>query len=251
MTPGPEPTTPKDIFLASLARCEASADFVHRFYRRFLASSDDVSRLFRHTDFKRQERMLRLSLELSAKATVGDPTGIQELQARVETHARLPISPVMYDLWLASAMATARECDPRWSAEVEDAWRTILGFIVRRMTRSGAPRPAVERRKAPRLMLALGGTWRLPSSADGTPCLIAGVNPGGCSIYSSGSHPIGSPIEVTLTATGCPPVILDGRVVHTEFPNGFGVAFEKTPPERAAELASLLAALKARGATDE
>ena len=127
---------PRDIFLDSLNRCEGT-EFFDRFYERFLASSSEVRDKFKYTDFDRQRRMLRRSLQLIASATAGDPAGLRELNDRAETHRRanLDIPPRLYDVWLDVLVTTATEFDAKWTAEVEAAWRTILGIAIRHMTR--------------------------------------------------------------------------------------------------------------------
>lgn len=100
-----------------------------------MASSDEVQRLFRHTDFVEQKRMLTRSLELCGKAVGGDPHGLEELRERSESHSRrrLNIKPHLYDIWLDSLILTAAECDPDWTSELEEHWRRILGHVIRRM----------------------------------------------------------------------------------------------------------------------
>lgn len=122
-------------FLESLARCGREA-FVDRFYERFLASSPEVRAKFAGTDFGRQRLMLLRSLELIAAAADGDEAGLDELRARAETHSRgrLDIRPALYEPWLESAIAAAAETDPRWSTDVETAWRSVLGAAVRYMS---------------------------------------------------------------------------------------------------------------------
>ncbi len=194
--------------------------------------------MFRFTDFSRQQRMLVKSLELSAKATVGDPEGLREIQARTETHGRMAITREMYDLWLAAAIATARECDPRWDAAIEQAWRTLLGFIIRHMTRSstrtGSPTDAA--------IFVVSGTWRT-TAAEASPCLIDAVSLSGCSVCGYASHPPGTAIEVTLSATGRPALHLRGRVAH-EQPHGFAIAFDALAPEQRAELEGVIGSLR-------
>lgn len=123
------------MFLQSLSRCEHWREFFDRFYERFLASSPEVREKFRNTDFDRQRRMLRRSLELIAGATVGDPEGLRELNDRAETHSRakLDIAPHLYDLWLDAVVETGREFDSGWTPAVESAWRTTLGVAIRHM----------------------------------------------------------------------------------------------------------------------
>jgi hemoglobin-like flavoprotein len=124
------------VFLESLERCGRDA-FVDRFYERFLASSPEVRAKFATTDFGRQRAMLLRSLELIAAAADGDPDGVEELRVRAETHSRsrLDIAPHLYDLWLEAAIASAVEADPRWTPEVETAWRSILGAAIRHLRR--------------------------------------------------------------------------------------------------------------------
>jgi len=124
--------TNKDLFLASLDRCATNAEFIPAFYKRFLASSEEISIRFRSTNFEKQNAMLLNSLRVSANATSGDREALMELKARAVSHDRdhLNISPELYHFWLDSAIATAEEFDNKWTVEVAEAWRKILGFVV-------------------------------------------------------------------------------------------------------------------------
>ena len=136
MQESPNEITPKDRFLQSLERCASSDQFVLTFYERFMASSEDVRRKFLFTSLETQSNKLLESLRLSAGATNGESEALAELRARAETHNRhhLDIKPELYDLWLDSLVDTAREFDHEWSDSIESAWRTILGFVIHRMT---------------------------------------------------------------------------------------------------------------------
>ena len=124
------------LFLASIERCDRDADFLTRFYLRFMDSSDDVRDKLRNTDLAVQNRMLRRSLELAAAAARGEREGLNELLMRARTHDRdhLDIAPALYALWREALIATAAEHDPDWDAEVEEAWRAVLGFMVEFMS---------------------------------------------------------------------------------------------------------------------
>lgn len=130
--------TPKTRFTDSLARCSLDEGFVPAFYERFMASSPEVSKRFRYTEFEKQNRMLLNSLELAAHAIDGEPEALSELKKRSQTHDRhhLNIEPELYDLWLDSLVLAAQEFDNSWDDDVEEGWRTVLGFVIHRMISS-------------------------------------------------------------------------------------------------------------------
>lgn len=132
-----EQPSPKEVFLASLDRCTASDAFVSAFYERFMSTCDEVRQKFRDTDFDEQNNMLIRSLRLVAAATAGDQAGMHELRLRAETHDRhhLDIKPALYELWLSSVIATAREFDHLWNESVEDAWHRTLHYAINYMVR--------------------------------------------------------------------------------------------------------------------
>lgn len=130
-------STPKDRFLKSLERCCSDGEFISAFYDRFLSTSDEISNKFKNTNFEKQNEMLLRSLKLSAGATAGDPESLSEMRERAETHDRhhLNIEPRLYEFWLTSVVDTAREFDPEWNENIEDAWKTILGYVINHMTK--------------------------------------------------------------------------------------------------------------------
>lgn len=128
--------SPKQSFLDSLARCQASGDFLHAFYGRFMASSEEIAEKFAETDFDRQTRLLARSLEITAHATAGDSTALRELNQLALTHDRnhYDIKPGWYAYWVDALVATAAEYDPEWSDELEDDWRRLLGYVTRHLS---------------------------------------------------------------------------------------------------------------------
>lgn len=132
-----ETPAPRDLFLSSVLRCEASERFVHEFYERFMASSPSIRDRFADTVFSVQHPMLLRSLKLCAAATAGDPAGLRELRERAETHSRahLNIRPALYELWREALIETACQFDELWSQEIENAWNHILGTVVEHMVR--------------------------------------------------------------------------------------------------------------------
>lgn len=125
----------KELFLESLSRCAHDDEFMSQFYKRFLSSSPDVSHKFANTDFEHQNKMLLCSLRLSAAATAGLPEGLKELRDRAETHDsdHLNIEPRLYDFWQVAIIETAKETDPQWNLETENAWEITLGNIIKHM----------------------------------------------------------------------------------------------------------------------
>lgn len=129
--------THKEIFLQSLDRCSESENFIPSFYDRFLATSDEIREKFKDTDFDKQSQMLLHSLKLAAGATLGESFALREIRERAETHDRhhLDIAPRLYTFWLDSVIETASEYDSQWDETVEESWNTILGHVVKHMTK--------------------------------------------------------------------------------------------------------------------
>jgi len=134
-------------FEDSLRRCNADPDFLDGFYERFLRSSPKVREKFVGTDFVRQKRMLQASLQLLLVAAQDDgkrPTPYLDEVAARHSASQMAIGAELYDLWLDCLLATAREVDPAWSAELEQAWESVMtigiAYLVSRYNRtSGEP----------------------------------------------------------------------------------------------------------------
>ena len=127
-----EERDPQELFRESLARCRDRDDFLDRFYDRFMASSEEVRAKFLDTDFDLQKQKLMGALNMAADVVDGNASAMRELHERAESHShhQLDIKPHLYDLWLDTLLATAAECDPGFSPEVESAWRAVLGHII-------------------------------------------------------------------------------------------------------------------------
>ena len=116
-------------FEESLGRCNAKTGFLDRFYEIFLASSPKVKEKFAKTDFVRQRRALRASIDaMLLAATDGDKGPEKYLRDLAERHSsrQLDIGAEMYDLWLDSLLAVVKEYDPKYSPEIHDAWEKIM-----------------------------------------------------------------------------------------------------------------------------
>lgn len=123
-----------EVFDDSLRRCSSDKRFFDRFYERFLASSPKVREKFAHTDFVRQKRALRASLYLILMAAQDPDKGPDFYLGEVAKRhgsAQLGIGAELYDLWLDSLLATAREFDPEYGPEVEQAWEDTMAIGIR------------------------------------------------------------------------------------------------------------------------
>jgi hemoglobin-like flavoprotein len=126
----------------SLRRCNTDPGFLDRFYERFLRSSPKVREKFVGTDFTRQKRMLQASLQLLLVAAQDDgkrPAPYLDEVAARHSASQMAIGAELYDLWLDSLLAAVREVDPGWSAEVEQAWESVMtvgiAYLVSRYNR--------------------------------------------------------------------------------------------------------------------
>ena len=103
-------------FNDSFVRCINDPLFLDQFYDIFLASSDEVSEMFKDTNMATQKAMLMASLVYMSEAQPG------ALASVAEKHNH--IKPYLYALWLDSLIAAAKSIDPLFDAEV--LWRETL-----------------------------------------------------------------------------------------------------------------------------
>jgi hemoglobin-like flavoprotein len=134
------------IFDESLRRCNAVPGFLDTFYDKFIASSPKIKEKFADTDFVRQKRALRASLHLMLLAAEDDQAPERYLKDLAVRHGRhqLNVGAELYDLWLDSLLATAKACDPEFTADVEDAWEKVMmvgiGYLLSHY--DSPPKPA-------------------------------------------------------------------------------------------------------------
>lgn len=127
---------PRDVVLASLARCGEALPAA--FYRRFLASSDEVRQRFARTDMKTQQRRITEALALATGVIENAPHALGALARQAELHDRrhLNVRPELYGLWLEALIGAVGECDPAYDVAVEHSFRLIMGHVVERMIRA-------------------------------------------------------------------------------------------------------------------
>ena len=94
-----------------------------------MSSSPRVRAKFANTDFVRQKRALRASLQTMALAAEDEAAGPERyLKDLAKRHSRheLDVGGELYDLWLDSLLSTVKECDPAFSPEVGKAWEAVM-----------------------------------------------------------------------------------------------------------------------------
>ncbi|MFT5050188.1 MAG: truncated hemoglobin YjbI [Chlamydiales bacterium] len=86
--------------------------FLDRFYDLLMARSEEVARFFMGTDFKRQNRMLVLSL--THLAAFDPHQGPDQILTDLATaHRELKIPGRLFTLWLDNLLETVRAFDPQ------------------------------------------------------------------------------------------------------------------------------------------
>lgn len=123
-----------ELFNDSLARCLQGDRFFQRFYELFLASSEEVREKFSATDFRKQARMVKSSFYMLVEyLALGWPECEAYLERIATGHSKRQrdIAPHLYDLWLECLLKAAKECDERYSPQVEAAWRYVMGAGIR------------------------------------------------------------------------------------------------------------------------
>lgn len=115
------------IFNASFRRVTHGDDFFLHFYETFAGRSQEIADKFQGADMAGLGDLVALQL-IHMVAFFGRGQASPELQRIAGDHskAKRNIEPRLYDEWLESLIATAREHDAEWSESVESAWRTVL-----------------------------------------------------------------------------------------------------------------------------
>lgn len=113
---------------ASYDRCCESEGFLETFYEHFFAKSPEIPRLFAHTDFERQHKVLRSALWQMVMYGTGFDDVRRSLRVTAEIHSRqfLDIKPELYALWLDSLCEAIAQHDPQYTLELEQLWREAM-----------------------------------------------------------------------------------------------------------------------------
>ncbi len=110
-------------------------DFFDSFYEAFIASSPLVAQKFAGVNMAAQKMMLKQSLIhlLNMFATKRIPDGLGEIATKHSRRAA-DIPPQLYQAWLECLLMTVKKFDPRFSDDVELAWRMICSQGIAFMT---------------------------------------------------------------------------------------------------------------------
>jgi hypothetical protein len=94
-------------------------------------------------EWSAQIRLLRRGLAMLLLAPSGNAAARAALADVGRRHGPggLGVTDVLYGRWVASFLATARECDPDWSEDVEAAWQRTLHDGIALMQRAALTGP--------------------------------------------------------------------------------------------------------------
>jgi hemoglobin-like flavoprotein len=110
----------------SYSRCLRTPEFFASVYERLLSSDPVIPPMFAGTEFPRQHKLLQHGLGLLLSYAKKPD---QELLARIAaTHSRhaTNVPPKLYERFAESLIGAIKEHDPRFSEEIDAAWREAL-----------------------------------------------------------------------------------------------------------------------------
>lgn len=117
-----------DAVRKSYGRVLTKRTFVSRFYEIFTQSHPVIGKMFKNTDFKRQNELLSQSINMAILFPQNNVIAKNAI-ARIRqshNHEHLNINPNLYPLWLDSLIAAVKETDPEFTPALEKQWREIL-----------------------------------------------------------------------------------------------------------------------------
>ncbi len=126
-------------FNDSFERCNSDSQFYDLFFIRFMDSSEEIRGIFANSEIGRIKKMMKDALFYKMLASGGALHAIEKLEKLAHFHKDLGIERRHHDHWLDVLMGVVEEVDPRYSAEVDHAWREVLGIGLQIMK---APLPA-------------------------------------------------------------------------------------------------------------
>lgn len=110
----------------SYERCLRQPRFFAVLYDHLLASDPRIPPMFEETEFPRQHKLLQHGIGLLLSyAREPDDMLLERIAARHSARG-VDVPPPMYEHFVASLVAAARESDPSFDEDVEEAWREAV-----------------------------------------------------------------------------------------------------------------------------
>jgi hemoglobin-like flavoprotein len=112
----------------SYGRACLNPHIIDRFYEIFLDSNPVIKPMFHKTDFSKQKQLLRTGVVMLLAHLEGKTSWTSQIDRIAESHSKkhLNIPPALYHYWIESLIAAVKECDPKWTPELEPAWQKTL-----------------------------------------------------------------------------------------------------------------------------
>ncbi|MCA9473655.1 MAG: globin [Nitrospirales bacterium] len=112
----------------SYGRCAMNPNFIDYFYEEFLKSHPSIKPMFSNTDFKKQKELLRTGIGMLLAHLEGKPAGTMTLDRIAESHNKqhMNINPNLYQFWIDSLIKSVKQCDQKFSPDLERSWQKVL-----------------------------------------------------------------------------------------------------------------------------
>ena len=112
----------------SYGRACLDPKFFDRFYDIFLASNPRIKPMFAKTDFSKQKAALRTGLAMLLAHLEGKAAGTMTVNRIGESHSKknMNIDPNLYQFWIDSLVKAVKECDKKWTPDLEAPWQKCL-----------------------------------------------------------------------------------------------------------------------------
>lgn len=110
----------------SYDRCCAGPGFFDSFYGFLLASDPAIRPMFAHTEFEKQNRLLKHALGLLLIYGRRPNPSLLERLAIQHNRQNVNIEPRLYQHFVDSLLTAVRKHDPAFTPEVEAAWRAAV-----------------------------------------------------------------------------------------------------------------------------
>lgn len=116
----------------SYGRAIARPEFLERFYEIFLSCDAAVARKFIHTDLKKQQELLAMSVNMVILFPQDNKIARNAVTRIRESHGRegLGIEPRFYQLWTESLLQAVSEHDPEFDKALAQSWRNVVQVAI-------------------------------------------------------------------------------------------------------------------------